>query len=175
MRKFNKYKHAERCLYDYHINLTFLQQKQWDIQHIALLGDSIPENDRVDTSKISSPVENKAQTLDNLSNKVMELTIRTEPITRLVEYYQKHAHTLWRILDNVYFQKEPISRVGEILGFSRKSVYSMRIDIMQHVMNALPETSTLGREYRPGDFKTLEGYYPFITHSLPNPYTDIQK
>lgn len=136
MKEKDKFRYAEKCLYDYKRNMACLKVLRDDLRVEEAGTDVHAQNYQYSfgfTGEPSNPVESRQIKIDNLHERIRTLERYTEPITMLIGDLTSsnvlngsNNEALMDILQLMYFGGNTPEAIMEELKISRRTFYSRR-------------------------------------------------
>ena len=140
MSEQNKYRYAEKCLYEYKRNLAGLKVLREDLRVLQAGTDVHAQNYQYSlefTGTASDPVHARMVKIESLEERIRVLERYTRPIEQLMEditaaevlEYSENK-PLMEILRLLYFGKNPPESVMEELKLGRRTFYRYRRELV---------------------------------------------
>ena len=140
MRERDKFRYAERCLYDYKRNVAGLKVLREDLRVMRSGLDVQAQNYQYKlefTGTVSDPVEARLLKIETIEERIRQLERYTLPIGQLIEditapevlEYSENK-SLMGILRLLYFGKNPPDAVMEELKLGRRTFYRQRRELV---------------------------------------------
>ena len=146
-KELDKYRYAEKCLYEYKRNLAGLKVLREDLRVLQAGTDVHAQNYQLTFSfsgTVSDPVHARLVKIEGLEERIRKLERITTPITQLgedmtapevLEYSPSKG--LMEILRLVYFGQNPADAVMAELKISRKMYYNRRRELVNMTISYL--------------------------------------
>ena len=140
MRERDKFRYAERCLYDYKRNVAGLKVLREDLRVMRVGLDVQAQNYQYKlefTGTVSDPVQARLLKIETIEERIRMLERYTLPIGQLIEditapevlEYSENK-SLMGILRLMYFGKNPPDAVMEELKLGRRTFYRQRRELV---------------------------------------------
>ena len=140
MRERDKFRYAERCLYDYKRNVAGLKVLREDLRVMRSGLDVQAQNYQYKlefTGTVSDPVQARLLKIETIEERIRQLERYTLPIGQLIEditapevlEYSENK-SLMGILRLMYFGKNPPDAVMEELKLGRRTFYRQRRELV---------------------------------------------
>ena len=140
MRERDKFRYAERCLYDYKRNVAGLKVLREDLRVMRSGLDVQAQNYQYKlefTGTVSDPVQARLLKIETIEERIRMLERYTLPIGQLIEditapevlEYSENK-SLMGILRLLYFGKNPPDAVMEELKLGRRTFYRQRRELV---------------------------------------------
>lgn len=140
MRERDKFRYAERCLYDYKRNVAGLKVLREDLRVMRSGLDVQAQNYQYKlefTGTVSDPVQARLLKIETIEERIRQLERYTLPIGQLIEditapevlEYSENK-SLMGILRLLYFGKNPPDAVMEELKLGRRTFYRQRRELV---------------------------------------------
>ena len=140
MRERDKFRYAERCLYDYKRNVAGLKVLREDLRVMRSGLDVQAQNYQYKlefTGTVSDPVQARLLKIETIEERIRMLERYTLPIGQLIEditapevlEYSENK-SLMGILRLMYFGKNPPDAVMEELKLGRRTFYRQRRELV---------------------------------------------
>ena len=136
MKEKDKFRYAEKCLYDYKRNMACLKVLKDDLRVEEAGTDVHAQNYQYSfgfTGEPSNPVEARQIKIENIQNRIRTLERYTEPITMLIKDLTSpnvlngsNNAALMDILRLMYFGGNTPEAIMEELKIARRTFYSRR-------------------------------------------------
>ena len=130
MQEKNKFRHAEKCLYEYKRNIAALDVLREDLR-VEKAGTDVHAQSyqlNFNFGSPSNPVESRLIKIENLENKIRMLERYTKPITQLMtdldapeNLQDSDNELLLNILKLLYFGKNNINAILDELHIARRT------------------------------------------------------
>ena len=147
MSEQNKYRYAEKCLYEYKRNLAGLKVLREDLRVLQAGTDVHAQSYQLTfgfSGTVSDPVHARIVKIEGIEERIRKLERITRPITQLVEditapevLEYSNSKGLMEILRLVYFGRNPAEAVMEELKISRKMYYARRRELVNMTISYL--------------------------------------
>ena len=147
MSEQNKYRYAEKCLYEYKRNLAGLKVLREDLRVLQAGTDVHAQNYQLTfgfSGTVSDPVHARLVKMEKLEERIKWLERVTKPIELLIgdltapevlEY--SNSKGLMEILRLVYFGQNPADAVIEELKITRRTFYRQRRELVNMTISYL--------------------------------------
>ena len=147
MKQKNRFRHAERCLYEYKRNLAGLKVLREDLRVLQTGLDVHAQNYQYTfnfTGEVSDPVQSRLLKIENVEDRIRKLERVTNPITQLIEdltapevlEYSENKGLL-QILKLMYFGKNPPDAIMNELNIARTTFFKQRRELVNMVISYL--------------------------------------
>ena len=147
MKENDKFRYAEKCLYEYKRNLCGLGVLQEDLRvaHAGL--DVHGQNYQYTfefTGEVSNPVHSRLVKIEGIEEKIRYLERHTKPITQLIEdltapevlEYSENK-MLMEIMKLMYFGKNPPESIMNELNIARTTFFKRRRELVNMAVSYL--------------------------------------
>ena len=146
-KELNKYRYAEKCLYEYKRNLAGLKVLREDLRVLQAGTDVHAQNYQLTfgfSGTVSDPVHARLVKIEKLEERIKWLERVTKPIELLIcdltapevlEY--SNSKGLMEILRLVYFGQNPADAVIEELKIARRTFYRQRRELVNMTISYL--------------------------------------
>lgn len=135
-----KFRYVEKCLYNYHANLTRIEVLRFDLAELRRRGDvkvqNYNQNVRSYGNHSDPPAEHEAE-CTRLENEIARLMRITQPITLMLNHLDNPfagdmswKKSLKAVYHAVYEGGNPMENASEILRMSRKTCYARRVELV---------------------------------------------
>ena len=147
MKERDKFRYAEKCLYDYKRNMAGLQVLRDDLRTARAGVDVKAQNYQYHmefTGSVFDPVHARLVKIEALEERIRRLERLTKPIKQLIEditapevlEYSENK-CLMEILRLMYFGKNPPEVIIEELKLSRRTFYTRRRELVNMAISYL--------------------------------------
>ena len=147
MKQKDKFRYAEKCLYEYKRNMCGLKVLQEDLR-VAQNGIDVRVQNYQYTftfgGEVSDPVHQRFVKIERLEERIKILERWTRPITQLIEDLTapevlKYSENkgLMEILKLMYFGKNPPDAIIEALNIARRTFYNRRRELVNMAISYL--------------------------------------
>ena len=143
----DKFRYAEKCLYEYKRNLSGLRVLRDDLYVAQTMLDVHAQNYQYVLSfsgEPSSPVHNRLAKIESLEERIRFLERWTSPITQMIEDLTapevlKYSDNkpLMDVLRLMYFGKNPPEAIIDELKMTRRTFYRSRAELVNMTMSYL--------------------------------------
>lgn len=140
MQEKNKFRHAEKCLYEYKRNIAALDVLREDLRVEKAGSDVHAQSYQLSfgfSGEPSNPVENRLIKIENLESKIRLLERYTKPVTQLMNDLDAPENLqgsdnelLLNILKLLYFGKNTIEAILDELHIARRTFARKRRDLV---------------------------------------------
>ena len=147
MSEKDKFRYAEKCLYEYKRNLSGLKVLRDDLHVAQAMLDVHAQNYQYVlsfTGEPSSPVYNRLAKIETLEERIRYLERWTSPITQMIEdltapevLEYSDNKPLMDVLRLMYFGKNPPEAIIEELKMTRRTFYNRRCELVNMTMSYL--------------------------------------
>lgn len=147
MKENDKFRYAEKCLYEYKRNLCGLKVLQEDLRvaHAGL--DVHAQNYQYTlnfTGEVSNPEQSRLMKIEGIEEKIRYLERHTKPITQLMEdltapevlEYSENK-MLMEIMKLMYFGKNPPEAIMNELNIARTTFFKRRRELVNMAVSYL--------------------------------------
>ena len=147
MKENDKFRYAEKCLYEYKRNLCGLKVLQEDLR-VANAGlDVHAQNYQYTlnfTGEVSNPEQSRLMKIEGIEEKIRYLERHTKPITQLMEdltapevlEYSENK-MLMEIMKLMYFGKNPPEAIMNELNIARTTFFKRRRELVNMAVSYL--------------------------------------
>lgn len=140
MKKSDKFRFAEKCLYEYKRNLACLEILHSDL-HIARVGLDVKAQSyqlTLDfTGDVSDPVSARLIKIEGIEERINKLERITKPITNLIKDLNgddvlngSHNKDLMQVLRLLYFGKNTPEKIMQELNIAKTTYFKRRREIV---------------------------------------------
>ena len=147
MKERDKFRYAEKCLYDYKRNVAGLRVLREDLRVVRAGLDVHAQNYQCTldfTGAVSNPVHSRLVKIESIEERIRQLERYTRPIGQLIEditapevlKYSENKN-LMEILRLMYFGKNPPDSVMEELKLGRRTFYRQRRELVNITISYL--------------------------------------
>lgn len=137
----DKFRYVEKCLYNYHANMTRLEVLRFDLSELRRRGDvkaqNYSQNARTFGHHADPPAEYESE-CTRLEHEISRLMRITQPITLMLSHLdnpnvgdKSRKRTLKAVYHTVYEGGNDMAESCEILGMCRKTCYSRRCELVR--------------------------------------------
>ena len=147
MQDKNKFRYAEKCLYEYKRNMAGLKVLRDDLRVLEAGTDVHAQNYQYSlgfTGEPSNPVEARQMKIDKLHERIQRLERYTAPITELIEDLSSEDAlngsnniALMEVLRLVYFGGNTLDAVSEKMKVTRRTLTRIRHQLICVVIGYL--------------------------------------
>ena len=147
MKELDKYRYAEKCLYEYKRNLAGLKVLREDLRVLQAGTDVHAQNYQLTfgfSGTVSDPVQARIARIEKVEERIKWLERITLPIGRLIEditapevLEYSPSKGLMEILRLVYFGQNPADAVMEELKIARRTFYNRRRELVNMTISYL--------------------------------------
>lgn len=147
MKQKDKFRYAEKCLYEYKRNIAGLKVLREDLRVFQNGLDVRAQNYQYTfgfNGEVSDPVHQRLAKIEKIEERISILERWTKPITQLIEdltapevlRYSENKG-LMEILSLMYFGKNPPETIMEELKIARRTFYNRRRELVNMAVSYL--------------------------------------
>ena len=147
MKQKDKFRYAEKCLYEYKRNLACLEVLREDLRVERAGSDVHAQNYQLTfnfTGEPSNPVQARLMKIETLEERIRKLERWTKPITLLMNDLTSpesldtsHNKELYEVMKLMYFGKNPPDAIIEELRIARRTFYNRRRELVYTAISYL--------------------------------------
>ena len=143
----NKFRYAEKCLYEYKRNLAALEVLRRDLIVERAGSDVHAQNYQLNFNfggEPSNPVQARLIKIETLEDRIKKLERVTQPITRLINDLNSDENLegsnnkmLYEVLKLMYFGKNKPVSIRDELAISKRSFSFFRVELVKTAIDYL--------------------------------------
>lgn len=131
MKQKDRFRYAEKCLYEYQQNMSGLEVLREDLKKERAGTDVHAQNYEVmpgATGQPSNPVQSRVMRIEHIEGQIKQLERWTKPVTQMIENLKNEV--LNKILEQMYFNRMERGLIISELKVSRRTFYYKRRELV---------------------------------------------